>query len=233
MSRTKLRIGEVFLSIQGEGASVGALSIFVRTTGCTLDCRWCDSVAVWKTKGVEYTPKQLATYVRSTYDGAVQARAHLILTGGSPLMQQELLAEFLTELNMCTGPIEVETEGVLIPSSNFDKHIWRYNVSPKLANSGMATTKRYRPEVLNWHAHQSYSRSIFKFVVSCYSNVIEVTDMQLDLSLKPSDIWLMPEASTRSAYADLAPKVVGWAKQHGYNFSPRLHISLYDQTTGV
>ena len=38
-----LRITEIFLSVQGEAASVGYPTVFVRLTGCPLRCHYCDS----------------------------------------------------------------------------------------------------------------------------------------------------------------------------------------------
>src|ERR1700687_690069 len=42
-SRQPMRITEIFYSIQGESTHAGRPCIFVRLTGCTLRCRWCDS----------------------------------------------------------------------------------------------------------------------------------------------------------------------------------------------
>ncbi|HSM28785.1 MAG TPA: hypothetical protein VK855_11860, partial [Thioalkalivibrio sp.] len=39
----RLRVTEVFLSLQGEAAQVGWPTVFVRLTGCPLRCRWCDT----------------------------------------------------------------------------------------------------------------------------------------------------------------------------------------------
>lgn len=228
-----IRIGEIFLSFQGEGSTIGALSIFIRVTGCTLDCSWCDSVEVWKTKGVEYTPKDLYTYISTTYREAFEHGAHLILTGGSPLRQDKGLTAFLKEFSILGRYIEVETEGVLLPSSDIDAMISRYNVSPKLANSGMAKEKRYNPQVLKWHTHKSQRRSIFKFVVESKTDVIEVTDIQMDIGIPSDRIWLMPLVSTIEDHNKMAPLVAEWAKENNYNFSPRLQIVLWNRTLGV
>ena len=36
-------ISEIFYSIQGEGELTGIPSVFIRTSGCNLRCRWCDT----------------------------------------------------------------------------------------------------------------------------------------------------------------------------------------------
>lgn len=38
-----MRIAERFLSIQGEGRMIGRLTYFIRTSGCSLRCKWCDT----------------------------------------------------------------------------------------------------------------------------------------------------------------------------------------------
>src|SRR6266478_8188519 len=87
-----LDIAEMFSrTIQGEGISVGVPSIFLRLKNCTLDCQWCDSAAVWKF-GNKYNVSEILSLLE--YNGVVRdlnKGHHLILTGGSPLLQQDNL----------------------------------------------------------------------------------------------------------------------------------------------
>lgn len=230
MSAPVLKIGEIFESIQGEGSTVGRASIFIRTTGCTLNCKWCDSVSVWKRKGITYTPEALWTYIKTTYRDAIDNGSQIVLTGGSPLLQQDALAAFL-QLLPGSIRIELETEGVLKPNTVMEHRINQFNVSPKLSNSGMKKEKRYVPDVLKYHSLDD--NSIFKFVVQTTTDVIEVLDYRCDFKIPANRIWLMPLASTAKDHAILAPAVAAMARSFQFNFSPRLHIQLWDQTTGV
>ncbi|HEY5867549.1 MAG TPA: 7-carboxy-7-deazaguanine synthase QueE, partial [Candidatus Tectomicrobia bacterium] len=43
-----LQVSEIFYSIQGEGASCGRATAFIRLGGCTLGCQWCDTKYTWR-----------------------------------------------------------------------------------------------------------------------------------------------------------------------------------------
>lgn len=43
VSPARVRITEMFVSLQGEAVDAGWPTAFVRLTGCPLRCRWCDS----------------------------------------------------------------------------------------------------------------------------------------------------------------------------------------------
>src|SRR5690625_2137172 len=76
----RLRVTEIFLSIQGESASVGWPTVFVRLTGCPLRCRWCDTDYAFHGGGW-WGFDQIEGTIR---DYGVQ---HVCITGGEPLAQ--------------------------------------------------------------------------------------------------------------------------------------------------
>src|SRR5437870_5400263 len=47
----QIRISEVFASVQGEGATVGTPSAFIRLQGCSIGCTWCDTKYSWAPGG--------------------------------------------------------------------------------------------------------------------------------------------------------------------------------------
>ena len=101
-----MQISEIFYSIQGEGARTGVPSVFVRTSGCNLRCRWCDTpYASWKPEGQSYT-------VQEAFDAVSrqpQAR-HVVFTGGEPMLVKELIS--LSEMLSTAGwHITIETAG--------------------------------------------------------------------------------------------------------------------------
>lgn len=101
----RLKITEVFLSLQGESRSVGWPTVFIRLTGCPLRCTYCDSAYAFH--GGEW---------RSIPDLVEEARSHgvrhVCVTGGEPLAQKRCL---LLLRALCDAGFEVslETSGAL------------------------------------------------------------------------------------------------------------------------
>lgn len=76
----RLRVAETFVSLQGEGSRAGCPTVFVRTTGCRLRCRWCDSAFAFhegRWRGLEELEAEILA----------SAAGRVCLTGGEPLLQ--------------------------------------------------------------------------------------------------------------------------------------------------
>ena len=233
MQVMKIKVAEMFISHQFEGKSVGRLAVFLRLSNCTLKCSWCDSLEVWQ-QGTYYDLKELITIFKAAYVPYLDLGAHLILTGGSPLMQQGTLRVFLAELiPAMLGAlwVEVETEGVLLPQSDFNRLVSWYNVSVKTANSGMPFNRRIVPDVINFHAQRS--QDIFKFVVASPGDAEEVMSLVTAFKIPHERIYFMPLCNNRESQDKIGPLAVELAKQYKVNYSPRVHLQLYDKTTGV
>lgn len=247
-------VSEQFISFQGEGPFTGRRAVFLRTHACNLLCgggkfaksaTWiCDTIPVFTKIQNRYAPEALLQeWNDKGWCAVLQAGAHLVITGGEPLLherQRELLP-FLRLLNSPLPPgegqgegvfTEVETNGTLAPLPEFDAHIQHYNCSPKLANSGMPRDQRLIPDVIRWHCDSE--KSIYKFVIASPNDVAELmADFITPFNVPTHKVWLMPAASTRAELLERGPIVAQIAALHGWNFSNRLHILLYDQTTGV
>ncbi|MGC9517862.1 MAG: 7-carboxy-7-deazaguanine synthase QueE [Methanomicrobiales archaeon] len=91
----KARINEIFSSIQGEGLLLGRRQVFVRFSGCNLDCNYCDTpLSRNPTLGNEYSVDELYDSVNKL----VTPDFHSVsLTGGEPLLQADFLRKFLNE----------------------------------------------------------------------------------------------------------------------------------------
>lgn len=101
----RLRISEIFLSIQGESRAAGVPTVFVRLTGCPLRCSWCDTTYSF-TGGQSM---ELNSILGMVADLGVP---HVCVTGGEPLAQaacRTLLADLCEQGHV----VQLETSGAL------------------------------------------------------------------------------------------------------------------------
>ena len=100
-----MKINEIFLSIQGEGLLSGLPTVFIRTTGCNLRCRWCDTKYSYF-KGIEDVIDKIFEKVKNF------GVRRVCLTGGEPLLQKDSFK--LIEHLISEGyDVSVETNGSL------------------------------------------------------------------------------------------------------------------------
>ncbi|MBN8726579.1 MAG: 7-carboxy-7-deazaguanine synthase QueE [Xanthomonadales bacterium] len=102
---TRLRISEIFHSIQGEADAVGWPTVFVRLTGCPLRCTWCDTEYAFHGGQWRDIDEVLAEVARH------RAR-HVCVTGGEPLAQKRCLL-LLARLCDAGHEVSLETSGAL------------------------------------------------------------------------------------------------------------------------
>jgi 7-carboxy-7-deazaguanine synthase len=101
----RIRISEIFLSLQGESRSVGWPTVFVRLTGCPLRCGYCDTTYAFQ--GGEWW--DLAAVVEKVKSYGVR---HVTVTGGEPLAQKSCLP-LLAQLCDAGYEVSLETSGAL------------------------------------------------------------------------------------------------------------------------
>lgn len=231
-----LRISEFYCNtIQGEGRYIGQPAAFLRLQGCALDCEYCDTAIIWK-HGNPYTYTELIELIElHGLQNKLVDGQHLILTGGSPLLQQVQLRQFLIRFRGHFGfsPfIEIENECVIMPDPGVSSFINCWNNSPKLSNSGIDFDKRYKPDVIKYTS--GYQNSWFKFVISEEKQWQEIEDLFLVPRLiKKNQIILMPEGRSRIEIEDKRDLVLRLAVSHGVRYSTREHIILWDAKVGT
>jgi 7-carboxy-7-deazaguanine synthase len=101
----RLRITEVFFSLQGESATVGYPTVFVRLTGCPLRCQYCDTAYAFT--GGEWMSLPVILEKVAAY-----RTRYVTVTGGEPLAQQTCL-ELLKKLCDAGYHVSLETSGAL------------------------------------------------------------------------------------------------------------------------
>jgi 7-carboxy-7-deazaguanine synthase len=101
----RLKLTEIFLSLQGEADTVGIPTTFVRLTGCPLRCQYCDTAYAfhggewWELPAILERVQQLGT-------------RYVCVTGGEPLAQKSCL-DLLQALADAGYRVSLETSGAM------------------------------------------------------------------------------------------------------------------------
>lgn len=129
-----LQVVEKFVSINGEGRRCGQLATFIRFAGCNLNCGYCDTA--WANdRKVAFDPMtavEVYAYIKDTQV------TNVTLTGGEPLLQQDMgeLLELLSQDSELY--VEVETNGSVLLSKFSDlENPPSFTMDYKLPSSGM------------------------------------------------------------------------------------------------
>lgn len=224
-----------FDTIQGEGIYTGVPAAFLRLQNCHLGCSFCDTKEVWRT-GNPYTFDELFSLMNvSGIIEKLKAGQHLVITGGSPLLQQDRLLNFFMTFvsNYKFQPfIEIENEATIMPHYILGKYIDCWNNSPKFTNSGVKFSVRYQPDVVK--RLSEFENSWFKFVISKEEDWEEIEyGFLMPQIIKKRQIILMPEGQTREEIAMKREMVVDLAIQNHVRYCTREHIIIWDKKIGV
>ena len=129
----RLKITEIFYSLQGEADTVGFPTVFVRLTGCPLRCQYCDTAYAfhggeWMT--IEQVLERVAGFTPR----------YVCVTGGEPLAQKNCLP-LLSGLCDCGYRVSLETSGAM-PLAAIDPRVIRV-VDVKTPGSREESRNRY------------------------------------------------------------------------------------------
>lgn len=219
----KLRVSEIFRSIQGEGSRTGWPSIFIRLQGCPVGCSFCDTRHTWAPKdSPEVTAADITAYALSgkvaphqwawmTQEEIISSVEELdpagvcqvVITGGEP-MAQATACEALVEALAPTRILQIETSGTIEIPSGIMVNSW-VTVSPKA------------------HAILQVLQEAdeLKYVVGCIEDLIKVlTDAEVFRAddLDPL-IYLQPESAGKEA----TQLCVDACCIHGFKLSLQTH----------
>jgi len=228
-----MRISEIFHSIQGEGRLLGVPSVFIRTSGCNLRCLWCDTpYTSWQPEGTSWSIDKILGEV------AKYPSRHVVITGGEPLLAAEIQT-LAKQLKRHGAHITIETAATIFKPVVVDL----VSMSPKLANSTPWKRARGKFAVmherrrLNFTVMQNYVDAYdyqLKFVVERRGDFTEIGEMLGQLkNVDPARVLIMAQGTTRRALSRKARWIVEACKQHGFSYTPRLHIQLFGNRRGT
>ena len=228
-----MRIAEIFYSLQGEGRLLGMPSVFIRTSGCNLRCVWCDTpYTSWRPEGRGWNVKAILREVHK------YPAHHVVVTGGEPLLAPEI-EELATELKRAGAHITIETAATIFKPVACDL----ISMSPKLAHS--TPWKREKGKFAKMHEERRLNFGVLrkflegydyqlKFVVERRQDFTEIRDLLDQLvGVDLARVLVMAQGKTSEEVRRKAKWIVELCKEHGYGFTPRLHIDLFGNRRGT
>jgi 7-carboxy-7-deazaguanine synthase len=210
----RLRITEIFYSLQGEADTVGWPTVFIRLTGCPLRCHYCDTTYAYE--GGEWL--SLADIMAAT---AAYGARDVTVTGGEPLAQKACLV-LLRQLRDAGYRVSLETSGALDVSA-VDARVIKV-MDLKTPSSGECARNRYENlDSLNPHDQ-------LKMVI-CDRADYEWARQQIEQRRLPAicDVLLSP------AHAVLSPgELADWilADRLAVRLQVQLHKYLWGDVPG-
>jgi 7-carboxy-7-deazaguanine synthase len=211
---TRLKITEIFHSLQGEADTVGVPTVFVRLTGCPLRCQYCDTAYAFH-GGEWWELPDILARVREF------ATSYVCVTGGEPLAQKDCTT-LLTMLCDAGLRVSLETSGAL-PLEDVDARVVKV-VDVKTPGSGEERRNRYG-QLAQLSAHD-----LVKFVICDRGDYEWSRDKLRELVLPPGCAVLFSPSHEQLAARELADWIL--ADQLRVRMQIQLHKYLWGNVPG-
>ncbi len=213
-SLPRLKITEIFTSLQGEADSAGWPTVFVRLTGCPLRCQYCDTAYAFH-GGTWWDIDAIVAEVQA------QGVRHVCVTGGEPLAQKRCLV-LLEKLCDAGFDVSLETSGALDVSA-VDPRVSRV---VDVKTPGSAEASRNRLENLPLLT----ARDQLKFVICSREDYEWARAMVAEHALvERCMVWFSPSKGQITA-RELADWIV--ADRLPVRFQMQLHKLLWNDEPG-
>lgn len=209
-------------------------------TGDESDAEWvCDTIDEWM-DDEGYTVEEIyEEFEDRGLTDAIDDGAHLILTGGEPMVQQDALSDMVSyfEEQGHDPFVEVETNGSIFPDEGMRDVVDQYNISPKLTNAGMMKDVVYHPENMRRFGQLNKMEDVnadLKVVVNDKSDWEELRDDYVDQDwFEKENIYVMPAGLNQEKIGMSDQDVAELAVDNNLNYSDRLQVRIWNEVTGV
>jgi 7-carboxy-7-deazaguanine synthase len=211
---TRLRITEIFHSLQGEADTAGLPTVFVRLTGCPLRCQYCDTTYAfhggdwWESDAILQRVREFGT-------------PFVCVTGGEPLAQKGCAA-LLTQLCDAGLRVSLETSGAMALES-VDPRVVKV-VDVKTPGSGEEPRNRYG-ELARLNRHD-----LVKFVICSRADYEWSRERLGALGLPPGCTVLFSPSHEQLPARELADWIL--ADRLPVRFQIQLHKYLWGNVPG-
>jgi 7-carboxy-7-deazaguanine synthase len=205
-----MKVNEYFASIQGEGPLVGEPTIFIRLSGCNLKCDFCDTK--YHKDVMKFSMKELVQYISESRIKSIT------FTGGEPTIQENniMFHQLLSAYD--DFHLAIETNGTILTKFVWDTIV----ISPKKERIDKDVLQRY----------VAMENTYFKFVYESKNNKWWEKLIR-ELEIPSEKIYIMPEGATKKEQEEKMIEVWNYCIRKGYNFSPRIHVLVWDKKKGV
>ena len=209
-----VKLTEIFFSIQGESATTGYPTVFVRLTGCPMRCSYCDTAYAFhggKKHSIDEILQEVAKY---------RAR-HVTVTGGEPLAQPEC-HDLISQLCDAGYQVSLETGGAM-DISKVDSRVYivldvKTPASNEEQNNTYENLDLIKPS------------DCLKFVICDRADYEWSKKLLSDLGLKEKCEVLFSPSSEQLPATELAQWIL--EDQLPVRFQMQLHKILWDDARG-
>ena len=209
-----IKISEVFSGIQGEGRYAGTPMTFIRVSGCTKACLFCDTK--YHKLGKEYSIEEILKDIEKS------GTRIICFTGGEPLLYMTDIAWIIRHCKDSNSSFlnnrifHVETNGDLLVKDTFDWFDY-LAISPKAKETADACQSLIR----GWDKQHSCDIKV-------------VTDLRINADLIPYATILMPLTTPNQKLNKLTrQKVWKYCLENNLRYSPRLHYEIFGKRRGI
>ncbi|SFW56983.1 7-carboxy-7-deazaguanine synthase QueE [Luteibacter sp. UNCMF366Tsu5.1] len=210
----RLRITEIFHSVQGEADAIGWPTVFVRLTGCPLRCVWCDTEYSFHGGQWHDIDAILAEVAR-------HGAHHVCVTGGEPLAQKRCLI-LLRKLCDAGYEVSLETSGAL-DVSDVDPRV-RKVMDLKAPDSGESARNLWS------NLDHLLPHDQVKFVIASRADFEWARDVVREHSLDRKTMVLFSPVWSKVEPRDLAEWIL--AERLPVRFQLQLHKLLWNDAAG-
>jgi len=204
---TRLKINEIFKSIQGEGQYIGFPVLFIRLSGCNQKCWFCDTKYHEKIN-FKLTPKELVKKIEKI-DPKI-----IVWTGGEPMLQINLIIETIIEMDFAIQQ-HLETNGTILDIDVFNDYFDYVSFSPK---KPLSDKEFYLINQLNidWDIKIVWDGNKID------PNMIRIATMVMPMT-----------TNNETKNLEIRKKVWKYCVKHNIRYCPRIHIDVWNNTRGI
>jgi 7-carboxy-7-deazaguanine synthase len=213
----KIKISEVFYSLQGEGIQIGMPTVFVRLFGCDLRCSWCDSM--YAVEGTDFIVLDINQVIENVLSYQC---VNVCITGGEPLLQLDQTVFLTKKFIEIDKRVILETAGHRKPPDIFKNSKTTVSMDCKCPSSGMNLKSDLQNLI------QLKSKDQIKFVIADNNDYVFAKKI---VKQNPFNAEIIFQPAYGSKISEIADAVI--KDKLRVRVLPQLHKDIWGDIKGV